>query len=225
MARPKKNTLYNTDRKDIKSMSRRELDQLVKDNMKLVNKLVNQWYKKTLCDWDMLLGMAMEGFALAIKNYDPVRSNMSFGQYLAYSIRNRILICLPEEAQVISINSYACEKFRKEGTQLSSVGMSVICGDHEERGSKEYRYGMYYESVNGQDLNQTVYNSLLKQFKPHYADIFFRFYGLGDYEKTTGKDLAAEYGVSSMTITKYLKDMREYLKTQPDVIEALQELL
>ena len=82
-------------------MEQMNSNKLVEKYEPLINKLVNQYSKKSKYSWTEIKSMAYEGFALAISKYDEKRSDMDFTKYAAFAIRNAILTGLEGALQTM----------------------------------------------------------------------------------------------------------------------------
>ena len=127
-------------------MTLREQNELVKQYTPLVNKMIMQFYKKNTTSWENLKSMALEGLALAFKNYDPKRSKMNFTQFAAFAIRNNILTGLDNELRVVKLSAYAQKKVAEKGDALWNtvrVNMVPSQSDNENKKPLEIKLGMY----------------------------------------------------------------------------------
>ena len=109
--------------------TQQEKNKLAAQYEALVNKITAQFFKKGLMGWDDIKSMAYEGLAIAFTKYDEERSDMSFIQYAAYSIRNNILTCTDNELRTVKLSNYAQKKATVAGEALyNSVSMTTITG-------------------------------------------------------------------------------------------------
>lgn len=210
----------------------KRLNELCEQYKPLVIKITNQQFKKLASgtSWNDIYSMANEGLALAIRNYNPSRSKMTFTQYAGFAILNNILNNLSSDLHVVSLNSYAVGKMKENGeTTFTSVSMSVIAGEvnGEESYSREGKYGMYYEDRNAGE--ETPITKLIKymqnNFKKDDFELFMRIYGLGNYEKCTAKEIAKERNITNGAISQRMKIMLNTIKSNTDIMESLITLL
>ena len=131
-------------------LNQKERNELAKQYEPLVNKLVKQFSTKVAIDWYEIKSMAYEGLALAIEKYDDERSNMTFTQFAAFSIRNNILTCLDNESRTVKMTNYTQKKAIEAGDPVFtsvSIDRSIRCDDEKKpleiRRDREISYLSY----------------------------------------------------------------------------------
>lgn len=205
-------------------------NKLVQQYEPLVNKLTKQFFDSNhgLCSWNDIYSMALEGFALAINNYDPNRSSMSFTQYAAYSIRNNILTCLNEETRTVKLSAYAQKIIVERGQSTFntvSIDHAVVDSDDQMK-PREIVMNMYEdEKFSDGDIFEYLYNRLENQFNKRDCDIFYKIFGLKTYDVTPNKAVAKEYGVSEGLISQKIKKITTWIRKDNDLCEVLSNLL
>ena len=90
-------------------------DKEVQQYAPLVYKITKQFVNSVKMPWGDISSMAWEGLILAFKRYDPERSNMTFVQFAAYSIRNNILSSIDYELRTVRMSAYAQKKANDMG--------------------------------------------------------------------------------------------------------------
>lgn len=215
-----------------KDISEREKTDLVKQYEPLINKLTKQFASQVKLDWDSIKSMAYEGFVLAMINYDDERSKLSFKQFAGWSIRNNILSSLDKELRTVSMSAYAQKKAAEKGeATFNSVSLSIISGDDSINGDdtkcgKEYKYGVYEkDKFSDGDVYDYLYQRLEEKFSERDCEIFYRIFGLKDYEDEKGKDVAKRFGVSEGLISQKVKKMVLYIRHDNELTEMLTNLI
>jgi RNA polymerase sigma factor (sigma-70 family) len=215
-------------------MTEFEKTTLTKQYEPLINKITNQFVKSGTGQWDDIKSMAYEGFAIAMCSYDATRSNMSFTQFAGFAIRNNILTCLNNELRTVKLSAYAQKKTTERGgTLFNSVSIDVINKDNT---GKETNYKGVSKSADIMKLSQeptfsdgnifdTIYNKLEANFSPRDCEIFYRTFGLKNYNEELGKDIADSLGISRSLISVRLKRVISFIRKDEDLVEILANLL
>lgn len=210
-------------------MTEKELNEQVKKYEPLINKIVKQFFDKIHLPWGDLKSMGYEGFWIAVKKYDQNKSNMSFVQYAAFSIRNQILSSIDDELRTVKLSAYAQKITKEKGDSLfNSVSMSVISGennsDSDECYSREYKYNLYENnSYDKQSAYELFYNTIEENFSKRDVEIFYMSYGLKNYDLLKGKDIAKYFNLSEGSISQKNKKIIEFIKSNNDLREAFAE--
>ena len=193
----------------------------------LVSRMGSQFYKTVKCPWEDLRSMALEGLAIALNTYDPKKSNQTFIQFAAFAIRNNILTSLDEELRTVKLSAYAQEKIKTEGgTLFNSVSIDRPYQGDDDLKPRETVMGMYCEETfsNG-DVFDYLYSRIEDEFSVRDYTIFYRHFGLKDYEVTPNKVIAQELGVSEGLISQRLKKIIDFIRNDRDLCEMLSSLL
>lgn len=210
-------------------MTEIQKNELVEQYTPLINKLTKQFFDSNhrLCNWNDIYSMAMEGFALAISNYDETRSTMTFTQYAAYSIRNNILTCLNEETRTVKLSAYAQKVVvANGGTTFNTLSIDRPVPTDEDRKPREIVMGMYEdEKFSNGDVFEYLYSRLEDQFNRRDRDMFYKIFGLHGYDETHNKDIAKEYGVSEGLVSQRVKKVINWIKQDKDLCEVLSSLI
>lgn len=193
----------------------------------LVNKIVHQFFKKGLMEWDQLTSMAWEGFALAINTFNVDRSNMTFTQFAAFAIRNNILTCIDNELRTVKLSAYAQKKVQDQwgDTALfNTVSISTHPQD-DDKTPREMKLGMY---TNSKFDDGNVYEYLCARIEEQFCErdckIFYKTFGLNGYDVMKGKDIALEFGVSEGLVSQKVKKIATWIRKDNDICEMLQNL-
>ena len=213
---------------DFKNMTEMEKNKLVGQFEPLINRITNQFYKKGLMSWDQLRSMALEGFAIAMNQYDEKRSNMSFTQYAGFAIRNNIFNCVDEELRVVKLSHYAQKKIAEKGGNLfNSVSMDEMASrdNTDGRHRSDYRINAYTPAkfADG-DVYAHIYEELEKHFSERDCKMFYMSFGLHGYDNTPGKVIAQTMGVSEGLVSQKIKKVVTWMRKNDSICEALQSL-
>lgn len=213
---------------DYRNLSESEKNQLVEQYQKLINRMINQFYKKGYTTWDQLESMALEGFALAIYNYDSERSTMTFTQYAAFSIRNNILTSLDNELRVVKLSAYAQKKVTEAGgTTWNTVPLDTSNNsDDSDRPSKEVELGAYTKAkFDDGDVFEYLYSRVEDEFSDRDCTMFYKSFGLKSFEVTPGKVIAQEFGVSEGCVSQRIKRIATWIRKDDELCEMLSNLI
>ena len=216
-----------------KNISEREKTALVKQYEPLINKLTKQFTSSVKIDWDSVKSMAYEGFVLAMQNYDDERSRLTFKQFAGWSIRNNILSSLDKELRTVTMSAYAQNKAKENGEAVfNSVALSVISGeesingDGEEKGGKEFKYGVYEkDKFSDGDTFEYLYGRLEDEFSERDCEIFYRSFGLKGFDDEKGKDIAKHFGVSEGLVSQKIKKMILFIRKDTELVEMMANLI
>lgn len=215
---------------------RQEQNELVKQYENLIQKITFQvWHQltdrqKAFCQLEDVRSYALEGFAEAIRDYDPKKSSMTFKQYLAYAMRNSCLDWINEESRTIKITYYEQQKLKEENksTIISSYIDDLIpASNGDDDVDEDYLACLGSNSgfENGEHPIKTLIDAIKKKFDPTYTDIFFSTYGLDGHKEMKGIELAKKYHVSNATITIRVQKVISFIRDNKDLMSVLAELL
>lgn len=216
-------------------MNNAELNDLVSQYEPLVNKLTKQFVDKIKVPWDDVKSMAYEGLAIAIKNYDPNRSNMSFMQYAGFAIRNNILTSLNNELRTVKLSAYAQKKAMEIGDAIfNSVSIDYANSDNPS----DSGYGFTGAPKRGEwtklstsdkwsdgDVFETLYSKLEDNFPARDCEIFYMTFGLKNHNETKGKNIAKYFGISCSLVSVKVKGIISFIQKDNDLVEILANLL
>lgn len=216
-------------KKDLKlvDITKCDKNELVKQFQPLIYKITHQFASRVKMDFDSIKSMAYEGFAIAINNYDPKKSNMSFMQYAAFSIRNYILIGLDNESRTVKLSFYAQQKAIQNGESLfNTVSCDVHEYDDDERGINLMNLNMYESAkfADG-DIFGYIYDLIDKHFSKRDSEVFYMTYGLRGFEETKGVDIAKFFHVTTGLISQINKRIIMMIRKDENAIELLASLV
>lgn len=214
-------------------MTEFEKNQLVKQFEPLINKITKQFIDKGVGQWDDVKSMAYEGFVIALNTYNPDKSKMTFIQFAGFAIRNNILTGLNNELRTVKLSAYAQKKAIEHGEAVFNSVSFDACwsdddGSHYRNGAK---WKKEYEKLS-QDATfadgctfETLYTKLEDNFDLRDCEIFYRTFGLKDFDEEKGKDIAKYFGISRSLVSIKLKAVITYIKQDEELIEVLSNLL
>lgn len=210
-------------------MTEIERNQLVREYEPLVNKLTKQFVDKVHYPWTEIKSMAYEGLAIALNTYDPYRSKMTFTQFAGFAIRNNILTSLNEELRTIKMSAYAQKMAAEKGhASFNTVSLDESFGEDGSRRKENVIYRSLppqEEKFSDGDVFETLYTKLEDNFSTRDCEIFYRTFGLKDYEEEKGKDIAAYFGISCSLVSNRLKKVITFIQKDEDLVEILANLL
>ena len=177
----------------------------------LVHKIANQLQGSSQLPYDDLVGFGFEGLLNAFKTY---RNNekQTFIQYAGWQIRYAILNANNNEGNIVKYTYYHQKKEQK---------MAVSFIDRDDTNVQlEYDGGCDVVMV-----RQHLYKELEMKFSARDCDIFYRTYGLKDYDYEKSKDIARFYNISSASVTIINQKIIAYIKSNETLMDVLSELL
>jgi RNA polymerase sigma factor (sigma-70 family) len=214
------------------NFTEREKNQFAKQYEPLVRKLVKQTVDKGFPEWDQIESAAWEGFAHAMKNYDPQRSKLSFQQYAGWSIRNYILLSIDNELRTVKVDWYNRKKAEERGDQIYQrisfdAGNSNDQDDNSQSNSKFKFDGMHTRAkFDDGDVYEYMYTRLESNFSKENCDIFYRSFGLKGYNDIQkGKDIAKTVGVSEGAVSQKVKKIVTWMRNDAEMCEMLSNLM
>lgn len=216
-------------------MNENEKNNLVKQYEPLVNKITKQFVDKVNVSWEDVKSMAYEGLAIAMNTYDPERSTMTFMQFAGFAIRNNILTGLNNELRTVKLSAYAQKKAIERGEAVfNTVTLDMTINDSPTRGGTNCPGGPKKNdwsnlSVEAKfddgDIFETLYCKLEDNFPMRDCEIFYRSFGLKDFEEEKGKDIAEYFGISRSLVSIKLKTVISFIQKDDELVEILSNLL
>lgn len=212
--------------------SEKEKSQMVGQYEALVNKLTKQYSDKVCLSWDEIKSMAYEGLAIAMNTYDPKRSEMSFTQFAGFAIRNNILSSLDNELRIVKLSAYAQKKAEERGESsfntVSMDGQWEPGNDNTFTGIPKTNEWLQLKTeakfADG-DTFETLYSKLEDNFSVRDCEIFYRTFGLKDFDEEKGKDIAEYFGISRSLVSIRLKTIIEFIRKDSELCECLANLV
>lgn len=213
---------------DYRNLTDVQKNNLVTQYKKLINRMINQFYKKGYTTWDQLESMALEGFAIAIHTYDSTKSSMTFTQFAAYAIRNNILTSLDNELRVVKLSAYAQKKVTNAGgTTWNTVWLDANPNpDQHNHPTNDVKLGAYSKANFGDgDVYEYLYSRIEGVFSNRDCIMFYKSFGLKTYDITTGKMIAQEFGVSEGCVSQRIKRITTWIRKDTELCEMLSNLM
>jgi len=204
-------------------------EMLVKQYEPLINKLTAQFYNKALCDWDTIKSMAYEGFAIAMKDYDSTRSNLTFMQFAANMMNNIIKTRLTEESRTVKLPYYEQDKLKKEGVSTyNTISIDHTYnsdGDDEGLKPRETVMGMYEVArFDDGDVFEYLYQRLEAEFPMRDCEMFYMTFGLKGLDERSNQDIAKYFNVSEGLISQKKKKIIAFIRKDTELCEMLANL-
>lgn len=211
----------------------------------LIHKICKQFHGKSNLEYDDLLSIADEAVAVAIRRYGQINrqktddeiaavKGYTFGQFIAYTIRNFILENIKNYSQTVRIPISQQQKEKKEtgrNTKTNTVSGNKSIG-HDDEGNKslfdfmsdtsDSSSGLDQEDM--QKLWQEIFNDLEEKFEPKTMDMFYSFYGLNGRKALQNKELANKYNLMPSQITYYCFRVRNYIMTNKKILNKFKNL-
>lgn len=216
-------------------MTELEKNKLTLQYEPLINKITNQFVNKGVGQWDDVKSMAYEGFAIAINTYDPNRSSMTFMQFAGFAIRNNILTGLNNELRTVKLSAYAQKKSIERGNAVfNTVTIDMIHNDNPTSGGSNCKGGPKRSDIVNLSIEpkfsdgctfETIYNKLEDNFSARDCEIFYRTFGLKNYDEEKGKDIAADLGISRSLVSIKLNSVISFIRKDSELCEVLANLL
>lgn len=211
-------------------MTEFEKNTLVQQYEPLINKITKQYADKVKASWTDIKSMAYEGFAIAINTYDETRSKMTFAQFAGFAIRNNILTGLNNELRTVKLSAYAQKKAQENGDAVfNSVSIEASWNsdsDHVGGPKKKDMLNLRQEDkFSDGDIFETLYTKLEENLPLRDCEIFYRTFGLKDFEEEKGKDIAVYFGISRALVSIKLKSVIQFIQKDEELVEVLSNLL
>lgn len=217
-----------------KDFTEKEKNQFAIQYTKLINKIVKQFFDKGMTDWSQLESAAWEGFAIAMKDYNPDRSKLNFTQYAGWSIRNRILSSIDEELRTVKVSFYNRKKAEETGGSIYSR-ISIDAGSRQSNDEDSANDSSKKFNLDGMHTNPTfsdgdtyeyIYYRLESNFPAEQCDMFYRSFGLNGYDEVQkGKDIARVHGISEGSVSQKVKKIITWMRSDVEICEMLSNLL
>jgi RNA polymerase sigma factor (sigma-70 family) len=210
-------------------------NELVEKYEPLVNKITKQFVDKVKVSWDDVKSMAYEGLAIAFNTYDSERSKMTFVQFAGFAIRNNILTGLNNELRTVKLSAYAQKKAIERGeATFNSVSLDMTINDNPTQGGsnclggpKRSDWSNLCEEAkfSDGDIFETLYSKIEENFAERDCEIFYRTFGLKDFEEEKGKDIADYFGISRSLVSIKLKTVISFIQKDTELMEILSNLI
>ena len=217
-------------------MTEIEKNKFVKKFEPLVNKLTKQYSSKVCMSFNDIKAMAYEGLAIAMNTYDEKRSSMTFTQFAGFAIRNNILSSLDKELRIVTLSAYAQKKVEQMGESLFNT-VSIDAGkDNDFNNGTDYSNKCSTNELGWENLSieakfsdgnifETIYSKLEENFNSRDCEIFYRTFGLKNFEEEKGKDIAEYFGISRSLVSIRLNCIIDFIRKDTELCEMLANLL
>ena len=222
----------------------------LKTYMPLINKMVNQYEGKSSLSRSELLSAALEGFTLAMNDYNAPDDNyidsgdkdidsgeavkmkkLTFKQYAAYRIRWAILGDM-NDSRVVRIPKSQYQKNVEAGNpsaNYNAVSIDALLSDDPDSESKADR--MKELSVeqrptaaaqNAEALQwKKIFAILDSKFSTKIMSVFYKYFGMNGYKKMSGVEIAKELNCTKAYVSKVIKQVTTFMKDDPRTSEML----
>ena len=200
--------------------------------MPMVHKIVNQFVGRCKLSKPELMSAGLQGFTDAMNDWrknDNEENNVPFKTYAAYRIKQQIQNDITEYSYAVKTNWYGVQKMGSE--LLNAVSLDSMPKDEDgEFKQDHFKILGKQPNYNLTDTEERNWDELYKlienTFKQRDVDIFYRYFGLKDYNKEKAKDIAKSMGISSQLVSNVVKDViLKKLKQSPKAMEILMDLL
>lgn len=198
-------------------------ESIAKQYQQLVYKIANQQKYKTALSYEDVVGFGEEGLATAINNYDPTKGQ-TFKQYAGYMILYYIQNGSNTEGHTVHFSAYMQKKARDRGEStwiMSSIDNHVDDDDENKRSMTP----VADEKKPYDRVLPELYEAIEKHFSQHDVEIFYKSFGLKNYDVYKGSDLAKMYGCSGPNITLIKQKIINYIKKDETLLDELADLL
>ncbi len=219
----------------------------------LIHKIIRQWIGKSKFGVDDLFSIALMGITYAMNTFghkkvrdehgkwveveaDEKTASYSFTQYAAYCINNSIIEEIKHKSHLVRIPASQQTKDRKEkGYNIRNLSVSGDVGiGRNDNGNLRTLFDILdtgengFKQIDSEDLENlwnTVYSKLDKEFKKRDLEIFYSLFGLNGYKKIKGKDIATKYNVVPSSITSIKTKIINFIKRDKQLWAVFQEIL
>lgn len=183
----------------------------VKQYEPLVHKIAHQFENTVTVPYEDIVQYGYEGLINAFHTYKDDKKQ-TFAQYAGWQIRYAILNAFNIEGSIIKHGYYQ----RKTSKPLS---VSHIDADESFLQLEADR------SCNISYIREVLSKDLEANFSARDCDIFYRVYGLKQYDYEKSKDVAALYNISNASVTIITQKIISYIQQNEEIMEVLQDML
>ena len=199
--------------------------------MPMVHKIVNAYVGKSKLSKPELMSAALQGFTDAMNDWrknDTEENSVPFKTYAAYRVKQQILNDINLLSYDMKTNWYGVQKFGSN--MLKAVSLDGMIGDEENEFKQDRLKHLGeepdYNLSRSEEQNwNELYKFIESNFKQRDVDVFYRYFGLKDYNKEKAKDIAKSLGISPQLVTNIIKEVvLKKLKSNPKAMEILMDL-
>ena len=186
----------------------------------LVEKIAWQEHKNSQLLMSDLKGYGYEGLLDAFQTYDPSKGQ-TFKQYAAYRIYYFIRNNIYKEGTTVKMNSYIIQERKDQGQSLYI--MSPI--EYEKDGETVYRKEPLEKPASFDNIWEMLRKSIKSKYKERDFDIFAKSYGLYGKDEEKKCEVAKEYHITPAAVTLNNQKIIKYIKSIPELMDGLRDLL
>lgn len=164
------------------------------------------------------------------KEFEKVK-NLSFKTYAAYCIKYQILSDIAEYSRTVKMSNYYANKLKDSGKSTNTSFSIDTNIDGEEIDIDRIGelgempdYDMSEWGKDNEKLIKELHNKMKNKFSDRDINIFFRYFGLNNYKKEKGKDIAKDLHISPGLVTVIVTKMIDFLKKDKNMLELLSDL-
>lgn len=206
----------------------------------LVYKVVAQFHGKSPLDKAELTSAGLEGLTYAMNTYrkeekDPEldaegqkAKGLSFKQYAAWCIRNKILNEINDNSRTVKISQYYYDKAKANDEELPSNISLDFTPDGEEF-NVDYFAELQTSPGAGRRDELKEWDKIVKilgdKFAARDVQMFLKTFGLGNHKQMKGNQIAKEFKVTPAMVTYTVKKIIEFLKSTKATKEILGTIL
>lgn len=197
--------------------------------MNLVNQIVNQYVGKSNLGRAELMSAALKGFTDAMNDWRKKDDGKSvpFKTYAGFRVKQQILNDINELSYGMSTNWYAIQK---HGDKLKGISIDGLSRNADGEINPDHLAFLGIEDAKHNltrpedELMNDFYKFIESKFKQRDVDIFYRYFGLKDYNKEKYKDIAKLVGIAPSNIRRIILDMLSVIKKNSAAMEILNDL-
>ena len=206
---------------------------MVKKYMPLVYKIAGQLHKGMGYDMDDCVSAGMEGILYALDTYKDDKKQ-TFTQYAAYMIRFSIMNDFNRNGRTIRVSWDQQKKAAARGEDINICQSIDRAARDDEDGTTVWERKL--EGQNESDILLTlapdeeelwdgIWKDIREMFNERDRKIFFLTFGVGGMREMTGKDLAAEMGISPAAITQSRNKIIRKIRKNKELMDKLVEVM
>lgn len=222
---------------------------IAKQYMSLVLGIANK-YKGSGLEWNSVVSAGMLGLMNAMKDYHrsdyyanlgsddnaeemKKYKRLTFKQYAGWRIKQQILNDINNYSRTVRISQYQYDKNKREGNTLgnfNNISIDNMYNDDDDKGRAVDRLLKNSSSVIDTDSNDSkkilsaMDNMLKKKFNNRDIVIFYKSFGLFDYDEMKQNEIAKEFNITAPAVNYVIKRIIKYIQDDPKAKPVLQAL-
>ena len=210
----------------------------------------NPKYKNSGLSWDGLISAGYLGLTKAMNDYhkpneyvDIEQDNidkeetkkakgLSFKQYAGWRISQQILNDINELSRTVRITQYEYEKNKKEGNTKGNFNIVSVDEPINDEGDTLVDRLVAYSDENDAFSDRSadrkwskIYKAIDSNFATRVATTFYKYFGINDYKKMSGVEIAKEMNVTGAAVSRNIKLVMNFLKSNKETKDILLDLL